>query len=126
MVGFGIISKLDHGFFIKKKKMLSIFKNLFSPASDSSELSKVIKKGAFLVDVRSTYEFSFGSVQGAINIPLGEVKNQLKKLQGKENIVVFCRSGARSGQAKSILEQNGFQNVFNGGSAKNVNRILNQ
>jgi rhodanese-related sulfurtransferase len=42
----------------------------------------------------------------------------------KENIVVFCRSGNRSGQAKSILEQNGFVNVTNGGTWQDVNTIL--
>jgi phage shock protein E len=43
----------------------------------------------------------------------------------KEHIVVFCRSGNRSGQAKVMLEQNGFTNVTNGGTWQDVNSILN-
>jgi rhodanese-related sulfurtransferase len=50
----------------------------------------------------------------------------LSKFKGKVNIVVFCRSGSRSGQAKSILEQNGFTNVTNGGTWQEVNQIINQ
>jgi rhodanese-related sulfurtransferase len=47
----------------------------------------------------------------------------LDKFKGKGNIVV-CRSGNRSSQAKSILEQNGFVNVTNGGTWQDVNTIL--
>lgn len=87
---------------------------------DNTELSTIIKEGAFLVDVRSPGEFSSGSVKSAVNIPLDKVNSQLSKFKGKKNIIVFCRSGARSGQAKRILEQNGIQNVINGKTWQNV------
>jgi rhodanese-related sulfurtransferase len=48
----------------------------------------------------------------------------LAKFKGKENIIVFCRSGNRSGQAKTILEQNGFKNVVNGGTWEEVNQFV--
>lgn len=105
--------------------MLGIFKNMFAP-TDNSNLKEVVKNGAFLVDVRTTAEFSGGSVKGAVNIPLDKVPSQLSKFKNKKSIVVFCRSGSRSGQAKSILESNGFQNVINGGSWQNVKQIVNQ
>jgi rhodanese-related sulfurtransferase len=50
----------------------------------------------------------------------------LSKFKAKENIVVFCRSGNRSGQAKSILEQNGFSNVTNGGTWQDINAVINK
>lgn len=91
---------------------------------DNSALAEALKNGAYLVDVRSPAEFSGGSIKGAVNIPLNNLQQQMKKFKGKKNIVLFCQSGARSGQAKRILEQRGFENVVNGGSVRNVERLL--
>lgn len=103
---------------------MGFFSALFGKI-DNSQLITVIREGAVLVDVRSSGEFSTGSVNGAINIPLDQLRNQLGKLKGKKNIVVFCLSGNRSGQAKTILEQSNFKNVTNGGTWKNVNEVVN-
>ncbi|RQP08369.1 MAG: rhodanese-like domain-containing protein [Parapedobacter sp.] len=103
---------------------MGFFSALFG-STDNSQLTDAIKDGAYLVDVRTPAEFSAGSVKGAVNIPLDKVPTELSKFEGKENIVVFCRSGNRSGQAKSILEQNGFQNVINGGTWQDVDQALN-
>lgn len=100
---------------------MGLFKSMFGQP-DNSQLSKAIEEGAYLVDVRSPIEYSEGSVKGAVNIPLDAVPNQLSKFKGKKGVVVFCRSGARSGTAKDILEKNGFQNVINGGTWNNVEK----
>jgi len=102
--------------------MFGIFKNLFTQ-TDNKQLIEAIKNGAFLVDVRTPAEFSSGSVTGAVNIPLDRIQGQLQKFRNRNNIVVFCRSGSRSSQAKKILEQNGFQNVINGGTWQNVRQL---
>ncbi|WP_324756232.1 rhodanese-like domain-containing protein [Sphingobacterium thalpophilum] len=104
---------------------MGFFSALFGN-TDNSQLTEAIKDGAYLVDVRTPAEFADGSVKGAVNIPLDKVPTELSKFKGKENIVVFCRSGNRSAQAKSILEQSGFQNVVNGGTWQNVNQVVNQ
>lgn len=104
--------------------MFGIFKGLFEQ-TDNHELANAMKEGAFLVDVRSPYEFSGGSVKGAVNIPLDKLSSQLSKFKGKKSIIVFCRSGARSGQAKSILQQNGYNNVINGRTWQTVAQFLN-
>lgn len=104
--------------------MFGIFKNLFTQ-QDNNQLIEAIKNEVFLVDVRTPAEFSATSVKGAVNIPLDQIPNQLAKFKGKKNIVVFCRSGNRSSQAKAILEKNGIQNVINGGSWENVNSVIN-
>lgn len=98
--------------------MLGLLKNLFGGSSE--KLSEVIKNGAILVDVRSQGEFSMGSVKGAVNIPLDRLSSQLGKLKKDKTIVVFCASGMRSSQAKSILNRNGFENVINGGGWRSV------
>ncbi|MEB2773876.1 rhodanese-like domain-containing protein [Algoriphagus sp. D3-2-R+10] len=102
---------------------MGFFSAIFG-TTDNSKLSEVIQEGAFLVDVRSSGEFASGSVKGAVNIPLDRIGSQLSKFKGKKNIVVFCRSGNRSSQAKIILEQNGFQNVINGGTYQNVSQSI--
>lgn len=89
--------------------------------SNNSELASAINDGAFLVDVRTSSEFESGSVEGAVNIPLGDLEGQLDKFKNKKQIIVFCRSGNRSSQAKSILERNGINNVIDGGPWEVVN-----
>ncbi|GAA3950108.1 rhodanese-like domain-containing protein [Chitinophaga oryziterrae] len=98
---------------------MNFFKQLFS-GSPAIDLANVIKDGAFLVDVRTSAEFANGHVKGSVNIPLDQVASQLSRFKDKKNIIVFCQSGGRSSQAKSILERNGFNNVINGGSWNNV------
>ncbi len=90
----------------------------------TQKTKQTTKNETFYVDVRTPAEFAQGSVKGAINIPLDQIENQLAKFKGKKNIVVFCRSGNRSSQAKVILEQNGFKNIKNGGSWEDVNAKL--
>lgn len=103
--------------------MFDFLKNIFG-APDNNKLTEAIREGAFLVDVRSPVEFASGSVKGAVNIPLDRITGELSRLKGKSGLVVFCRSGNRSGQAKRILEQNGFQNVINGGTWLNVQECI--
>jgi phage shock protein E len=89
-------------------------------------MDNLIKEAAFLVDVRTEDEFAEGHVNESTNIPLDQVASQLEKFKEKEQIVVFCRSGNRSGQAKMILEQNGFKNVINGGTWQDVKEAVGQ
>ena len=103
---------------------MGIFGNIFGGNSNNGDLATLVNDGAFLVDVRTPGEFAEGNVKGSVNIPLDQVQNQLAKFKAKENIVVFCRSGNRSGQAKSILEQNGFSNVTNGGTWQDIELLL--
>ena len=93
------------------------FFDIFKGNSVSTEeLKSIVNGGAFLVDVRSPGEFAGGSAKGAVNIPLDQVTQKLDQFKNKSHIVVFCRSGNRSGQAKAILENHGYTNVTNGGT----------
>jgi phage shock protein E len=104
--------------------MITFLKKLFFNKEDNK--MKTIINDAFLVDVRTPQEFAEGNVVGSVNIPLDKIDAQLAKFKNKENIMVFCRSGNRSGQAKLILEQNGFTNVVNAGTWQNVQSLINQ
>ncbi len=69
-----------------------------------------------VVDVRETGEFASGHYEGAINIPLGIIPLRLDKFKAMQGpIVVYCRSGNRSGMAMNLLKQAGLTEVFNGG-----------
>lgn len=104
---------------------MGFFSYLFGGGSSNDELAKTINNSALLVDVRSSGEFESGNVKGSINIPVDQISNHLAKFKAKDNnIVVFCRSGMRSSQAKSILEKNGFTNVTNAGTWGKVNSLL--
>lgn len=92
---------------------------------NTSELQTIFANDPFLVDVRTASEYREGSVKGSVNIPLDVVQKKIHEFKNKKHIVVFCRSGNRSEQAKSILKQNGFTNVTNGGTWKKINKLNN-
>ena len=102
---------------------MDLLQQLFG-GGQTADIKKIIEQGAFLVDVRTAEEFAGGHVKGSVNIPLQRIPSQLSKFKNKKNIVVFCLSGGRSSQAKSILEQNGFTNVVNAGTWSYVNQFV--
>ncbi|MDI9876233.1 rhodanese-like domain-containing protein [Flectobacillus rivi] len=66
------------------------------------------------LDVRDEYEYEEDNL-GALLIPLGELPDRLEEIDGwkGQEVVVHCRSGARSARAKAFLESQGFTNVRN-------------
>lgn len=103
---------------------MGLLQQLFG-GGQTADLKNIIEEGAYLVDVRTAGEFASGHVRGSVNIPLNTIPAQLSKFKNKKTIIVFCLSGGRSSQAKSILEQNGFTNVVNGGTWNHVNQYVN-
>ena len=94
------------------------------------ELKKRMDAGEKLniVDVREPHEHQAFNIGGTL-IPLGKIQTmQVDELEALKNeeLIVYCRSGNRSGQAKSILENKGFQNVINGGTWQDVNQAVNE
>ena len=87
-------------------------------------IKEQVKAGAFMVDVRTAAEFSEGSIPGAVNIPLNEVEARVKEFEGKPSVIVFCKSGNRSGKAKAILEDHGIKNVTNGINVSTMRKEL--
>lgn len=108
--------------------VFAVFSTSFGFAQNKNTSSKfktqTTQEPVFYVDVRTPAEFAQGSIKNAVNIPLSQIENQLNQFKGKKRIVVFCRSGARSANAKSILEKNGITNVTNGGTWQNVASML--
>ncbi len=71
------------------------------------------EKEMFLLDIRTRDEFQLGTIEGAINIPLDELRLHLNELPRSKKLVVFCGVGLRAHVACRILMQNGFADVYN-------------
>jgi phage shock protein E len=96
------------------------------PDRDPSLARRLVREeGALLLDVRSQGEFDSGHVDGAKLIPHTEIDARIDEVlqaQGGDKhkpIVVYCRSGRRSGMAKKALVGHGFDQVTNLGGMNN-------
>ena len=67
-----------------------------------------------VLDVRTPAEYAAGHVPGAVNIPHAELGARIAELDGERerDIVVYCRTGVRAGQALEVLDKAGFTRLF--------------
>lgn len=87
----------------------------------SPVIAEKIKSGALVVDVRSPMEYASGNVAGSLNIPMEHVPYRLNEFGSKDQpIIVYCRSGSRSGMVKNFLDSAGFKDVVNGGGLNDM------
>lgn len=82
-----------------------------------------LKEDYILVDVRTEAEYKKGHIEGAVNIPVDDIRQRLSELDKSKTIVVYCAVGLRGYIADRILSQNGF-NVLNitGGYSSHLGR----
>ena len=70
--------------------------------------------GAVLLDVRTPQEYREGHIPGSQNVPLQQLDKVEEVTENKDTVLyVYCRSGARSRQAVSLLQDMGYTNVHN-------------
>jgi sulfur-carrier protein adenylyltransferase/sulfurtransferase len=79
---------------------------------DPDELEQV-REQVRLIDVREPHEYEISRIDGAELIPLGEIPKRMNELDSSEDIVLFCKSGARSMQALEFLNGVGFNKLKN-------------
>jgi sulfur-carrier protein adenylyltransferase/sulfurtransferase len=79
-----------------------------------TELKKMMdaKEDFQLLDVREEHERDIASIGGEL-IPMNEIMDNLDKVSKEKKVVVYCRSGKRSGAIVQTLETQGFKNVYN-------------
>ena len=89
-------------------------------------INEILKKEeTVVVDVRDAWEYDEGHVKNAVNIPLTEIPariDEFKKLN--RPVILYCRSGNRSGAAVHLLKQVGVTNVYNGGGIFDLQKII--
>lgn len=79
------------------------------------------QKEVTLIDVREPFEFAMGHAPGAVNIPLGTVPSRIDEFRKMpQPVVLYCRSGNRSGQAAMYLKACGLSEAYNAGSLEDV------
>lgn len=89
---------------------------------DAATAWKKINAGALLVDVRTPEEFAAGHLPNAINIPHEKVVGELAKrgISKDAPLVLYCRSGRRSGVAEDALAGAGYQQLYNAGGYQSL------
>ncbi len=83
---------------------------------DPDQARELVEQGALLVDVRTPQEYEQHHIPGALNLPLQELDNRISELPEDQDIVLYCRSGARSGRALQRLQSLGYSDVYDLGS----------
>lgn len=66
-----------------------------------------------VIDVRSSKDFEKGHIEGAINIPLGDLRERAGEFAKEDSIVVHCNKGVTGNAAQNVLINLGFMNVYN-------------
>ena len=69
--------------------------------------------GALFIDTRTPEEFSFGSIEGAVNIPLDSLRERISEVPKDRDVVLFCAVGLRGYVAQRILMGRGYTNTRN-------------
>ncbi|WP_030547808.1 FAD-dependent oxidoreductase [Streptomyces albus] len=82
-----------------------------SPTVQWHEVESRLAAGALPLDVRTPAEYARGTIPGARNIPLDDLRNRLGELPRDREILVFCEGGLRGHAALRILVQEGFRTV---------------
>ena len=88
--------------------------------------TRLDRKDSFLLlDVREQREFEICRIPGSVLIPLGELPSRLDELKGRDDMIVHCKSGVRSGKAVALLRGSGFAGARNltGGILAWIERI---
>jgi adenylyltransferase/sulfurtransferase len=85
------------------------------PVITVEDLSQALERGEpiRIVDVREPHEWDIAHLEGAMLIPLGKLPEEVHRLSSAEDIVLQCRSGARSAKATRFLRGAGFKRVRN-------------
>ena len=102
-------------------KTMTLFDKLFGRSDINASVEEFRSTpGAYLIDVRTGPEYEAGHIEGSINVPLHSIHfivNHVRDINAP--LFVYCQSGARSGQATSMIKEMGYKNVKNIGG---VNR----
>ena len=101
------------------------------PTTDSDTTVEELKTlldqndGVFILDVREPQEFQICRIPTSTLIPLGDLPQRLVELEGRDEMVVHCKSGARSAKAVKLLHEAGFSKTKNlrGGILAWIDRV---
>lgn len=100
--------------------MLGILKKLFTSEKlyqdvNTDKFKSLITKDAIILDVRTPAEYKSGKIAKSknINVASFDFMKKVEALDKSKNILIYCKSGARSARASKMLTKIGFTNVYN-------------
>ncbi len=76
----------------------------------------LLARGGQLIDVRTPAEYHAGALPGAQNLPVEAIQHWIGAVDRRRPVLLYCRSGARSGMVKNFLRGLGFHEVYNLGA----------
>lgn len=89
------------------------------------KILEFVERDAVIIDVRTPQEYKMGHINASKNIQLEKINKNLDKIQKLDKpIILYCRSGMRSGEAMRRLKAHGITEVVNGGAFIDLNNIL--
>ena len=97
---------------------MSFLRSLMGPGVPSVSVQEAAEMqgddgGALIIDVREPNEYLQIRAKGALLLPLGRLNNRVRDLPRDRELLLMCRTGARSQNATQFLAANGFENVTN-------------
>lgn len=112
-----ILAKIWHIALLTSALLLAALNPAQAADKDPATAWELIHQGAMVVDVRTAEEFAAGHLEGAINIPFEQIATEFaaRGIDKNTQVVLYCRSGRRSGIATDALQAEGFSHSYNGG-----------
>lgn len=83
------------------------------PVVSWREIRTADPAGVFLLDVRTREEYDFGAINGAVNIPLDELRERISEVPVDREVIIYCAVGLRGYLALKILTARGHKHVKN-------------
>jgi len=107
--------------------MLQYFKNLLGIGKRKELLLESIRRGSYIIDVRTPQEYRAGHIQQAVNIPLELISKSADKIKkiGKP-VITCCQTGSRSGRAARRLRKKSIPEVLNGGGWVSLKDLIKE
>ncbi|WP_207798998.1 rhodanese-like domain-containing protein [Taibaiella soli] len=97
---------------------------IYSTNKVDKQLDGLLKQKHVILDVRTPGEFSGGHIEGAVNIPLSQLRTVEMPMDKNAVIITCCSHGLRSVKAVEILKNRGFVNAHNGGAWSELEKHL--
>lgn len=106
---------------LNKRDFIELLKEPMLKQVSRQVADAMVAKGALWVDARLPSEYQYEHIDGALNLPLNEIRQKIPALDRQKTYVVYCQTGRRSSAAAFILVQRGFDVlVLKGGTRINV------
>ena len=107
--------------------MLEYLKNLLGIGKRKELLLEYIRRGPYIIDVRTPQEYRGGHIQQAVSIPIELISKNADKIRkmGKP-VITCCQTGSRSGRAARRLRRKGIPEAINGGGWVSLKDLIKE